>query len=438
MIRTTSARVWLGIALFIVLAPLLIMLTDPGALSREPWRELSAALGFVGMSLMGMQFIPTARLRILATVFPTDALYSFHHRAAVIGFALATLHPLLLLLGNPYTLRLFDIRSAPWSARTGVLGFGLFLLLVVSSVWRKRINITYHVWRSIHHVAAIAAAGLVIAHLFLIDHHTANPLQSAYWVVLPALWVAATVAIRVIRPMQLLRRPYRVVEVRPERREVWTLVVEPDGHAGTGFVAGQFAWLTARSSPFLYRDNPFSYSSSAEHPTRLEFTIKEVGDFTSMVPDLKPGETVYVDGPYGTFSIDDRAAPGFVMIAGGIGAAPVLSLLRTMADRRDQRPVVFIYGNSEADRITFREDLEALEQRMTLQVVHALDSPPADWTGEVGRVTGETLERYLPANRHDLHYFVCGPLPMIRSMQETLRAMGVPAAHVHTENYEMA
>jgi predicted ferric reductase len=203
-------------------------------------------------------------------------------------------------------------------------------------------------------------------------------------------------------------------------------------------MAGQFAWLTARTSPFSLSNNPFSFSSSAEVHDRLEFTIKELGDFTATIKDFQPGERVYVDGSYGTFDIDQHNAPGYVMIAGGIGAVPVMSILRTMADRNDQRPVCFFYGNSDWESITYREELEILQGQLNLRVIHTLNRPPVGWQGEIGYVTRDVLERHLPVDHEEWHYFICGPIPMIAAVERELVEMGVPLKMIHTENYEMA
>lgn len=226
--------------------------------------------------------------------------------------------------------------------------------------------------------------------------------------------------------------------MQPERGDAWTLALEPEGHAGLRFMAGQFAWLTARTSPFSLRDNPFSFSSSAEVHDRIEFTIKELGDFTATIKDFQPGERVYVDGSYGTFDIDQHDASGYVMLAGGIGAVPVMSILRTMADRQDLRPVVFFYGNPDWESVTYREELDPLQGRLNLRVIHVLGQPPAGWQGETGYVTREVLERHLPADHEDWHYFICGPIPMIAAVERALLAMDVPLKMIHTENYEMA
>ena len=161
----------------------------------------------------------------------------------------------------------------------------------------------------------------------------------------------------------LIRRPWEVVEVRPERGSVWTLVMRPVNHQGFPFQPGQFAWLTAGNTPFADKEHPFSLSSSSEMKGMVTQSIKELGKFTNTIKEIKPGTRVYLDGPYGSFSIDRYPeADSFIMIPGGIGVTPIMSMLRSMADRADNRPVLLLYANREWQTVTFREEIEALQK----------------------------------------------------------------------------
>ena len=112
-------------------------------------------------------------------------------------------------------------------------------------------------------------------------------------------------------------------------------------------------------------------------------------------------------------------------------------MLRTMADRRDVRPAILFYGNSDWDGVAFREELERLEDRLSLEVVHVLERPPADWSGETGYVTAEVLARHLPPGYRRFQFFICGPEPMMDAAESALLQLRVPPERVHTERFEM-
>ncbi len=206
------------------------------------------------------------------------------------------------------------------------------------------------------------------------------------------------------------------------------------------FHPGQFAWLTLRSSPFADREHPFSFSSSAARPGKLTFTIKERGDFTRLIRQMCPGERAYLDGPHGAFTTDrhDHAA-GFTFIAGGVGITPMMSMLRTLADRGDRRPLTMIYANRDWEGATFREELDALRLQLDLRVVHVLEQPPEGWNGESGYVTAEILRRHLPSTtKRNVHeVFLCGPQPMMDAVESALVGLGVSVGDIHTERFDL-
>jgi len=438
MRRSLKAVIWMGVYAILVVTPLILLLVMPGPPQRGFWREFAVALGFAGLSLMGLQFIPTARLGFLANVFPMDTLYYFHHWTSIVATLFILAHPLILVADNPYVLILFDLPNASWQARAGIVAVLAVLVLTGMSIWRKALKVKYEPWRVMHNVLAVGATGLALWHVFGVRYYLAAPAQRVLWIALPAVWAALFGYVRVYKPWRMRQRPYRLVEVNEERGDCWTLVVEPVGHAGMTFEPGQFAWLTVERSPFAIREHPFSFSSSAEVDEMLCFTIKELGDFTSQVKDLEPGTTVFVDGPYGLFSMEEYEAPGYVFLAGGIGSAPMISMLRTMADRGDKRCLCMFYGSRSWEEVTFREELKPLEERLDLEVVHVLEDPPAGWEGETGYITKDVLDRHLPENREQMVYFVSGPVPMIRAVKRELRELGIPLRQIEEEQYEMA
>lgn len=439
MRKATRSTFWIAAFVLLTVAPLLIILAGPRPAGRQFWRDFSVGLGFAGLSLMGMQSVPTARLRFLSDAFPMDTLYYFHHRISLISLALMVAHPLILILNNPHVLRLLNVFRAPTTAQAGVIALLAAAVLVYTSVWRKEVRLKYEPWKALHGFLALGALVLAYLHIFGVRYYTATLAQQVLWVLLAALWLGMLLYVRVLKPLALARRPYAVREVIPERGDAYTVTLDPLGHSGMAFRAGQFAWLKVQSSPFSIMEHPFSFSSSASQGGAMQFTIRELGDFTSTVKDVPPGARVWVDGPYGTFGVDDYAdAPGLVFLAGGVGIVPFRSILRTLADRGDERPIILIYGSYSWDVAIFREELEELRQRLNLRVVHTLEAPPPDWRGEKGYINAAMLARHLPTDRDGWRYLLCGPLAMIHAVEAALQQVGVPRGQVHSELYDMA
>lgn len=432
-----SGAAWIGIYLALVLAPLLILLSGPVPAGRGFWWDLSMAMGFAGIAMLGVQFLLTARFRRASAPFGLDILYYFHRYMAIFAFALIGSHYLLIRAVNPDALGNADPFTAPGYMTAGRVALLCFAAVIITAIWRKPLGIPYDAWRLLHVLLTLMGLHLAVAHIEGVDYYINTPGKRPLWIAFTLSWVLLIVYVRVLKPWRMRKTLYRVLDVKSETASSWTLALEADGHAGLRFQPGQFAWLTLRASPFALKEHPFSFSSSAERPQRLEFTIKDRGDFTRTIPSLVPGEVAYLDGPYGAFSVDRYAAPGFVFIAGGVGIAPIMSMLRTLADRHERRPLILIDANRRRDGIIFYAALEELKTRLVLRVVHVLEEPDADWNGEQGRITQDLLDKVLPGNRAHLEYFLCGPKPMTLSVEQALQALRIPARRQHTELFDL-
>jgi len=234
-------------------------------------------------------------------------------------------------------LTLLLVWTAPWRARAAITSVLTLFAVVGLSVWRKKLKIEYNRWRIWHGIFASVAVAFAMVHVLLVGHYVDLPWKRALWLAYGVFWVGLLIYTRLIKPILLLRKPYQVTEIKQELGNVWSLTLEPVGHKGIRFQPGQFAWITVRNSPFTDAEHPFSISSSAEDQGKLTFTIKELGDFTRTIKYLQVGENVFVDGPFGSFSVYRHPhAKDSVFIAGGVGITPVMSMLRTLADRKDE------------------------------------------------------------------------------------------------------
>jgi len=436
--RLLQALLWIALYLVLVLAPVLLLLVGSVPAGNGFWVDVALAMGYAALAMMGIQFFLTARFRRASAPFGIDILYYVHRLMALLGFGLIVAHAVLLLAAKPgLAARLFSA-DLPAHAMAAFASFALFLALIAASVWRKQWGIRYEPWRRWHGALAMAAVLLAVVHVDWAGLYIHVPWKRGLWLFIMLSWVLLLVYVRVLKPLLLLRRPYRVVSVRQERGSAWTLTLRPVGHAGLRFQAGQFAWLTLDRSPFLLSEHPFSIASSAEHPEEIAFTVKELGDFTRTIGQTPPGTRAYVDGPFGAFTVEAFPdEPGFVFVCGGVGIVPVMSMLRTLAERGDPRPLRLIYGNWTWENVIYREELDLLRERLQLDVVHVLQDAPAGWTGETGLLSQSLLERHLPEEAARRVYFVCGPKPMIALVERSLHGLGVPLRQIHSELFDL-
>ena len=432
---TVRGTVWLLLYLLFILAPLFALLTSSLPPARGFWTEFSVAIGYAGLAMMGLQFGLTARFRYVTEPWGEDVIYHFHRQLSLIAVALVIAHPLILFAVRPELIALLNSFRAPWRARFAAISTYSLIAIVVTAIWRVKLRIKYETWHITHIVLAIVAVTAGLLHMVGWGRYLVSPQKRALWIALPIFWLALLLYIRIVKPLFLLRRPYRVSEVRKERGDTTTLVMHPDGHPGFRFSPGQFGWLTLWGSPFKITGHPFSFSSSSEVTDgRVEMSIRNLGDFTRKIHEVPVGQRIYLDGPYGAFTIGNPADM-HVLIAGGVGITPMMSMLRTLADRNDPRPAILLYGSKDWESITFREELEDLKARLNLTVVHVLRNPPADWTGEKGFITPEVFKRHIPQPYADHEYFICGPTKLMDIIEEALSDLNVPISKYHSERY---
>lgn len=224
----------------------------------------------------------------------------------------------------------------------------------------------------------------------------------------------------------LVPRPFRVTATRAETADTTTLTLAPADGVPLAFAAGQFTML----GTFGGSEAPISVTSSpATGP--MEQTIRDMGGVTHALARAQPGDMLTVRGPYGTgWNITDGSGGDLVVVAGGIGLAPVRSaLLEVLADRAAYRRVVLLYGARSPHEQVFRDDL-ARWQRGEGGIALAVTVDRADpgWPGRVGLVTdlipGALFD---PARTLAL---VCGPEVMMRFVAAALMDAGVPAARI--------
>lgn len=438
MNRTVTGFFWICLYLLVVQVPILLMLASPVPSGRGFWLEFSVALGFVGLTQIAVQFILIARFRRVTAPYGIDIILRYHRQIAILAITLILVHPAIIVIDNPSRVTLLNPFGGNWASRSAWVSVLALVAIAVSSVFRERLKLDYEWWRLSHLTLGVIAIVFAQLHVSMAGLYTNTAWKHAVWIGTAAAMVGLVVYLRLVKPALQRGHRWRVAEIRPERGDTHALVLEPVGHGGLKFEPGQFAWLKLTPSSFTLEEHPFSFSSSAERPARLEFAIKELGDFTRRVGDIPVGTRAFVDGPHGAFSIDRYPAVGYVFLAGGVGITPFMSFLRTMADRGDPRPILLVYADKGWEEVAYRDELEAMRGRLDLETVYVLENPPEDWEGESGFVDAELLDRHLPEEAFERQFFICGPEPMMDAVHTALMERGVSEAQVQMERFALA
>jgi len=409
---------------------------------RSFWDELATGLGMLAFAVILVEFVLSGRFRAISGRIGMDVTMRFHQLFARTALALALIHPFLYRapFSPPYpwdVSRQYTLTTEFDGLLFGVLAWLLLPAFVLLGIGRERLGWRYESWRLLHGLGALLIAALLLAHTLDAGRYSQDPLLALLWGGLFLLALATLVWVYLLRPLSQRRRPWRVHGVRAIGLKTWELVLEPEDHPGLNYRAGQFVWLNVGSSPFSLYENPFSISSAPAAGPRLGFVIKELGDFTQTVGDIAPGTRAHVDGPHGNLTVAGRNEPGIALIAGGVGIAPLLGILRQLHLEGDSRPTLLIYGNRVEEQIVDADALAALARAHGTRLEHVLQEPDAAWTGHAGVIDAALIRRVVDAGAARSWLFVlCGPPAMMAPVEEALTDLGVSPGRILSERFK--
>ena len=237
--------------------------------------------------------------------------------------------------------------------------------------------------------------------------------------------------VRVADPM--LPQPFRIRRVTKETRDTFTMDLESPGEDRSwSFAPGQFNMLYV----FGVGEVPVSISGDPAKPKTLVHTTRAVGAVTEAMQRLKRGDSIGVRGPFGAgWPVEEARGKDVILVAGGIGLAPLRpALYRILARRDEYGRVILLYGTRTPEDILYRKELESWRSRFDLEVHVTVDRAPAErnrpsWRGNVGVVT--SLIPRVAFDPLDSLAILCGPEIMMRFTIMELEKRGVSADGIY-------
>jgi predicted ferric reductase len=404
--------------------------------------ELAGAAGMLAFAILLAEFLLSGRFRTISHGVGMDVTMRWHQVLARVALALAVLHPFLYQAPfNPAlpwdSTRQLTLSDNDAALASGVAGWVLLIVLTVLAIGRTALPYRYETWRLMHGIGALTVALLVLHHTLGAGRYSADPVIAWIWGGYAAVAIFSLVHVYLLKPLYHLRHPWRVTSVRRIALRTWELTLSPRGHPGLTYRAGEFAWIKVDRSAFSLAENPFSIASAPAGGTDLQFVIKELGDFTGNFGRLSPGMTAFVDGPHGNLTVAGRGEPGIAMVAGGIGIAPMLGILRQLRLEGDTRPTALLYGNRVPEQIVFPDELDTLTREHGTEITHCLQEPEPGWHGQSGMMDAALVrEMFDRPDRLEWLYVICGPGPMMDTVEATLLDLGIPKERILLERFQ--
>ena len=221
-------------------------------------------------------------------------------------------------------------------------------------------------------------------------------------------------------PGAFVPAPFRVADRRRDTADTWTVALEPVGE-GFAVAPGQFVMVYA----FGVGEVPISVSGPPEQPgEHVVLTVRDVGAVTHAICASEPGSVLGLRGPLGnSWPVEAAEGGDVVVVAGGIGLAPLRPVVLHALARRDSYQAVWVlYGARTPDDLLYRDELEGWRYEIGVDVT--VDAADPTWIGGVGVVPA--LVARADFRPEAVTAFVCGPEVMIHFTVDALRARGVP------------
>jgi predicted ferric reductase len=308
----------------------------------------------------------------------------------------------------------------------------LFVGVAISSVKLARRHLSYETWHGIHFYAYLAIA-LGLGHQLVTgSDFSHDPIAWTYWVGLYVIAASAILVFRLLQPLATsLRHQFRVANVTREGPGVISIYLGGRDLDQFAIRAGQFVIVRFLVWDGWWRGHPFSISA-APNGRWLRLTVKDLGDDTTSMANLQIGTRVYLEGPYGLLTGARRRHRRVLLIAGGIGIAPLRALFEELP--AGPGDLTLLYRASRPRDIVFRDELDHLASARGA-IVHYLIGARGSLAMPADPLAPPELRRLVPDVR-EREVYLCGPTPMMESVRDGLQLLGIPRSQIHFERFE--
>jgi predicted ferric reductase len=432
--RVARSLVWA-----LALLPLAFFLAG---LTRSDFSDLASLLNMLGRltGVLGLAFLLLAAA-LSARVPGFDQpfggltkLWNTHHLLGAAALLLLLAHPLLLALagaayGQHVALATLFPPLSDWATWTGWVALVLMMIFLAPS-FAFFGHPNYERWKRVHALAGPAAI-LALVHTFLLSRTMPGRTDLVIWTLFALLGIGA-LTWRFIFSRKAGRLTHSISDVTRVANNVVELTLKPRRRK-LRYQAGNFVYLTPFDSGLRAgkgEEHPYTLSSSPLEPN-LRIAIKDLGDASRAIQDIKIGSKVTIEGPYGRFfPVTDEVGTPELWVAGGIGITPFLARMRHLKAIEGHADIHLIYCVQDEARALYAEELRSLAALIPgfILTMHYFYQQGPINAGFVRQSCPDFASREI---------YICGPMPLNHAVQALLRDAGVPLSRIHTEEFEL-
>lgn len=385
--------------------------------------------GFVGAVLMLWQF--ALGIRFISSKLSQDIIWfnNLHKNLGIWGTLLIFTHPLLKAYTYYGSIKYAIIPnfSDPTFLQVGFGRFALSLLVIIfltSAIFRSKIK--YRIWKLIHYLA-YASMFFVFLHAPAIGTYiNTYPLLDIYWTVLTTIFYVI-VAMRIATFMGFGSKKYFIVS-KQQHDDIFIYKVKPiQKHISPK--VGQFCYIKVKK---FGEEHPFTVMKYNSKSKDLTFGIKAQGKFTKRLSELKSGQQMLVDGPYGVFTIEGHNNEPKVILAGGIGITPFIQLVTKYGNEQ----TYMLNANRNIDLAIYRE---TLKKKLGNRYYDVIDEQDIEGENIIkGKVNKQIVKDIIPDDiLMNANIFICGSKGFFKACKEILLDLNVDTQRIFYEEFSL-
>ncbi len=390
-----------------------------------------AALIGTYFALLGILLV--ARIPWVERGVGHDRLVTWHRRLGPWSLYLIGFHILLITVGyaGQFQVSIFseliDILTTfdwMWAA---LAGFVFMITAGVTSYKKARAKLSYETWWMIH-ISTYAAIALSFMHQILNGPmFIGHPLNKAFWIALYSAMVFAIIYWRFVIPIyRSLQHGIRVEKVVIEGPGMVSVIMRGHQLHRLNAQGGQFFGWRFLAKGHALISHPYSLSAA---PTAhyLRITVKDLGDHSRSLADLKPGTRVFMEGPYGAFTAGRASRKHVVLIGGGVGITPVRAIIEEFRNGVQLDVIVRV---SRSEDLILREELDYLAAQSDGSIrIHYLVG-----SRKLHPMDAKSITAIVPRFA-DSDIYICGPAPLVNAVRDAAHEVGVPKNRFHDEAF---